>query len=163
MRKHIVQGTHKAQMLLAKSVAQIAILHIGGNKQIVLIGIQWYNPSQGYPKRAMPCEKNTSYIICVKHSRLTSYRSLDSLYALNHSADFRSPSRNGVEGLKPKSCSKGVVSVYFIILLFRVTYLFAIPLVNDISILYVFQPCFLLRKVMAEIEAFCGIEGMKDV
>ena len=112
MRKHIVQGTHKAQMLLAKSVAQIAILHIGGNKQIVLIGIQWYNPSQGYPNRAMPCEKNTNYIICVKYSCLTFYCSLDSLYASKHSANFRWPSRNGVEGLKPKSRSKGVLSVY---------------------------------------------------
>ena len=115
MRKHIVQGTHKAQMLLAKSVAQMTILNVGGNKQIVLIGIQWYNPSQGYPNRAMPCEKNTNYIICVKYSCLTSYRCLDSLYALNHSADFHRPSRNGVEGLKPKSCSEGVVSVYFIV------------------------------------------------
>lgn len=117
MRKHIVQGTHIAQMLLAKSVAQMTILHVGGNKQIVLIGIQWYNPSQGYPNRAMPFEKNTNYIICVEYSCLTSYRCLDSLnlYALNHSADFRWPSRNGVEGLKAKSCSKGVVSVYFIV------------------------------------------------
>ena len=115
MRKHIVQGTHKAQMLLAKSVAQMTILHVGGNKQIVLIGIQWYNPSQGYPNRAMPFEKNTNYIICVEYSCLTSYRCLDSLYALNHSANFRSPSRIGVEGLKPKSCSKGVVSAYFIV------------------------------------------------
>ena len=115
MRKHKVQGTHKAQMLLAKSVAQMTNLHIGGNKQIVLIGIQWYNPSQGYPIRAMPCEKNTNYIICVKYSCLTSYSCLDSLYALNHSADFRRPSRNGVEGLKPKSCTKGVVSAYFIV------------------------------------------------
>ena len=117
MRKHIVRGTHKAQMLLAKSVAQMTILHIGGNKQIVLIGIQWYNPSQGYPNRAMPCEKNTNYIICVEYSCLTFYRCLDSLnlYALNHSANFRSPSRNGVEGLKPKSRSKGVVSAYFIV------------------------------------------------
>ena len=115
MRKHIVQGTHTAQMLLVKSVEQMTILHVGGNKQIVLIGIQWYNPSQGYPNRAMPCEKNTNYIICVKYSCLTSYSCLDSLYALNHSADFRWPSRNGVEGLKPKSCSKGVVSVYFIV------------------------------------------------
>ena len=115
MRKHIVQGTHKAQMLHAKSVAQMTILNVGGNKQIVLIGIQWYNPSQGYPNRAMPCEKNTSYIICVKYSCLTSYSCLDSLYALNHSADFRWPSRNGVEGLKPKSRSKGVVSAYFIV------------------------------------------------
>ena len=115
MRKHIVQGTHKAQMLLAKSVAQMTILNVGGNKQIVLIGIQWYNPSQGYPNRAMPCEKNTNYIICVEYSCLTSYRCLDSLYALNHSANFRRPSRNGVEGLKPKSRSKGVVSAYFIV------------------------------------------------
>ena len=115
MRKHIVQGTHKAQMLLAKSVAQMTNLHIGGNKQIVLIGIQWYNPSQGYPNRAMPCEKNTSYIICVKHSRLISYSCLDPLHAITHSADFRSPSRIGVEGLKPKSCSKGVVSAFFIV------------------------------------------------
>ena len=115
MRKHIVQGTHKAQMLLAKSVAQMTILNVGGNKQIVLIGIQWYNPSQGYPNRAMPCEKNTSYIICVKYSCLIFYSCLDSLYALNHSADFRSPSRIGVEGLKPKSRSKGVVSAYFIV------------------------------------------------
>ena len=115
MRKHIVQGTHIAQMLLAKSVAQMTNLHVGGNKQIVLIEIQWYNPSQGYPNRAMPCEKNTNYIICVKYSCLTFYCSLDSLYALNHSANFRSPSRIGVEGLKPKSCSKGVVSVYFIV------------------------------------------------
>lgn len=114
MRKHIVQGTHKAQMLLAKSVAQMTILHIGDNKQIVLIGIQCYNPSQGYPNRAMPCEKNTNYIICVKYSRLISYRCLDSLYALNHSAHSRSPSRNGVEGLKPKSRSKRVVSAYVI-------------------------------------------------
>lgn len=114
MRKHIVQGTHKAQMLLAKSVAQMTILNVGGNKQIVLIEIQWYNPSQGYPNRAMPSEKNTNYIICVKYSRLTSYRCLDSLYASNHSADFRRPSRKGVEGLKPKSRSKGVVSAYVI-------------------------------------------------
>lgn len=114
MRKHIVQGTHKAQMLLAKSVAQMTILHIGDNKQIVLIGIQWYNPSQGYPNRAMPCEKNTNYIICVEYSFLTSYSCLDSLYALNHSANFHRPSRNGVEGLKPKSRSKGVVSAYVI-------------------------------------------------
>ena len=115
MRKHIVQGTHTAQMLLVKSVEQMTILHVGGNKQIVLIGIQWYNPSQGYPNRAMPCEKNTSYIICVKYSCLTSYRCLDSLYALNHSADFRRTSRIGVEGLMPKSCSKGVVTAYFIV------------------------------------------------
>lgn len=140
MRKHIVQGTHKAQMLLAKSVAQMTILHIGGNKQIVLIEIQWYNPSQGYSNRAMPCEKNTNYIICVKYSFLTSYRCLDSLYALNYSANFRRTSHNGVEGLKPKSRSKGWGGVCNIILILLVTYLFAIPLVNDISILYVFQP-----------------------
>ena len=115
MRKHIVQGTHTAQMLLAKSVAQMTNLHVGGNKQIVLIEIQWYNPSQGYPNRVMPCEKNTNYIICVEYSCLSSYCSLDSLYALNHSANFRWPSRNGVEGLKPKSRSKGVVSAYFIV------------------------------------------------
>ena len=114
MRKHIVQGTHKTQMLLAKSVAQMTILHVRGNKQIVQIGIQCYNPSQGYPNRAMPCEKNTNYIICVEYSFLTSYSCLDSLYALNHSANFRWPSRNGVEGLKPMSWSKGGVSVYVI-------------------------------------------------
>ena len=45
----------------------------------------------------------------------------------------------------------------------RDTYLSPVPLVNDISILYVFQPCFLLRKVMAEIGALCGMVGMKDV
>lgn len=41
-------------------------------------------------------------------------------------------------------CLDVVLDTSKIILLFRVTYLLAIPLVNDISILYVFQPCFLL-------------------
>ena len=127
MRKHIVQGTHKAQMLLAKSVAQMTILHIGGNKQIVLIEIQWYNPPQGYPNRAMPCEKNTNYIICVKYTCLTSYRCLDSLYASNHSANFRRTSHNGVEGLNQSLALKGSVGVCNIILILLDTYLFAIP------------------------------------
>ena len=60
-------------------------------------------------------------------------------------------------------CLDDVLDTSKIILLFRVTYLFVIPLVNDISILYVFQPCFLLRKVIAEIGALCGMVGMKDV
>lgn len=42
-------------------------------------------------------------------------------------------------GLCP-DCLDVVLDTSKIILLFRVTYLFAIPLVNDISILYVFQP-----------------------
>ena len=37
-------------------------------------------------------------------------------------------------------CLDVVLDTSKIILLFRVTYLFAIPLVNDFSILYVFQP-----------------------
>ena len=45
------------------------------------------------------------------------------------------------QGDRSLSCLQDVVlDTSKIILLFRVTYLFAIPLVNDISILYVFQP-----------------------